>query len=269
VTSPWRLAGAAVALALLAGCAGPSATPRPDAAAPDAPASAAASPAPATSAPASPGSPGASTGTDAPAASGAPTASAQRLPRVSDTRTGAALDTPFTVDGIVVVSKEHRVSSRYTPPWAGEVHGLHPDAWAAFQLLAAGAKADGLTLILRSGYRSYAAQKASFEGALKEYDEATARLYFAEPGASEHQTGLALDAWDGRNRGTAFARTPQAAWLAERAWEYGFIIRYPKGRTDVTGYAWESWHLRWVGPEVAAAFGPNSTLTLEEYLGLA
>lgn len=190
-------------------------------------------------------------------------------PVPEDQRTGSELDEPFTVDGIVVVSKEHRVSSRYTPPWADQPHGLHPDAWAAFGELSAAARADGLTITLRSGYRSYSAQKASFDRAMQQYDEATARRYFAEAGASEHQTGLSLDAWDGKNRGTAFARTRQAAWLAEHAHEHGFIIRYPQGRTDVTGYAWESWHLRWVGHEVAADFGPNSSLTLEEYLGLA
>lgn len=169
----------------------------------------------------------------------------------------------------MVVSKTHRVSDRYVSPWAGSPHGVNPDAVAAFTRMSAAAKGDGRTLRIRSGYRTHAEQRASFQRAMGQYDEATARRYFAEPGASEHQTGLALDAWDGRNRGSAFARTPEAAWLAEHAHEYGFIIRYPQGRTYVTGYAWESWHLRWVGTEVSRSFGANSTLTLEEYLGLA
>lgn len=190
-------------------------------------------------------------------------------PALADDRSGSALDQPFSVNGIVVVSKDHPVSRAYVPAWASAPNGLHPDAAAGLQRLIAGAKKDGLTLKLRSGYRDYTTQAASFRRALGQYDEATARRYFAEAGKSEHQTGLAADVWDGRNRGTAFARTPQATWLAEHAWEYGFIVRYPQGKTDITGYAWESWHLRWVGPEVAQAFGPNSTLTLEEYLGLA
>ncbi|QIK72312.1 M15 family metallopeptidase [Propioniciclava coleopterorum] len=168
-----------------------------------------------------------------------------------------------------MVSKTHRVSAGYVPDWAGRSNGLHPDATAGFGRLAAAAKADGLTMSIRSGYRSFATQKASFDKAMRTYPEATARRYYAEPGASEHQTGLSLDAWDGRNRGSAFARTPHAAWLAKHAFEHGFIVRYPDGKTDITGYAWESWHLRWVGVEVAAAFGPDSSLTLEEYLGLA
>ncbi len=190
-------------------------------------------------------------------------------PVPADTRTGAELDQPFTVDGVVVVSKDHPVSAAYVPPWTREPHGISPDAYAAFQQMAADARAEGLTLALRSGYRDHATQAASFARALQTYDEATARRYFAEAGKSEHQTGLAFDVWDGVNRGSTFARTPEAAWVAANAHRYGLIVRYPEGRTDVTGYAWESWHLRWVGPEIAAAFGPNSSLTLEEYLGLA
>lgn len=186
-----------------------------------------------------------------------------------DTRSGSARDKPFTVDGVVVVSKDHRITAAYVPPWANKPQGLLPEAYAGFQSMAQAAKSDGMTLTIRSGYRSYATQKASFEKALRTYDEATARRYFAEPGASEHQTGLSLDAWDGVNRGTAFTATAEARWLAAHAYEYGFIIRYPEGKTDITGYAYESWHLRWVGKDIAAEFGPNSSLTLEEYLGLA
>lgn len=188
---------------------------------------------------------------------------------VADTRTAAELATPFAVKGIVVVSRDHRLSAAYVPAWASRPHGLHPDVLAAFDRLAAAAKRDGLAMSIRSGYRSYATQADSFKRALRQYDEATARRYFAEPGASEHQTGLALDVWDGRNRGSAFAKTRHAAWLAEHAHEFGFIIRYPDGKTDITGVAWESWHLRYVGIDISAAFGPNSSLTLEEYLGLS
>lgn len=182
--------------------------------------------------------------------------------------TGPITDTPFEVKGIPVVSKDHRLSASYVPPWAGQPHGLHPDVTASFQRLRAAARADNLTLTIRSGYRGHATQKDSFNRALTQYPEKTARLYFAEAGASEHQTGLALDVWDGLNRGAAFARTEHATWLAANAHTYGFIIRYPQGKTHITGYAWESWHLRWVGTEVSSRFGPHSSLTLEEYLGI-
>ncbi|MFV0407432.1 MAG: D-alanyl-D-alanine carboxypeptidase family protein [Propioniciclava sp.] len=185
-----------------------------------------------------------------------------------DRRTGAELDAPFAVSGTVVVSKDHRISATHVPSWSTEPHGIHPEARQAFGRMAQAAAEDGRILKIRSGYRSFAAQKISFERALRTYDDAVARRYFAEPGASEHQTGLAVDAWDGVNRGAAFTATHEAQWLASRAHEFGFIIRYPQGKTAITGVAHESWHLRWVGPEIAADFGPNSTLTLEEYLGL-
>ncbi|MDO5699845.1 MAG: D-alanyl-D-alanine carboxypeptidase family protein [Dermatophilus congolensis] len=278
------LVGLAAALAV-AGCGAPTAVAPLASPTPDAPASA----------PAQPGR-GAESARPEPTASATPTptASPTRTPSASPTTaptttpttvptptvhptdspkagkaTGPITDTPLEVRGIPVVSKDHRLSKAYVPPWSKQPNGLHPDATAAFTKLQAAAKADGLTLVIRSGYRSYATQQGSFNHARKQYPEKTARLYFAEAGASEHQLGLALDAWDGKNRGTAFARTPHAKWLAAHAHEFGFIVRYPQDKTHITGYAWESWHLRWVGTEVSSAFGPNSSLTLEEYLGLA
>ncbi len=172
-------------------------------------------------------------------------------------------------DGLLVVSKKYPLPRSYVPEWASKPHGLHPDAYAAANKLIAAAKADGLKLTIRSGYRDYNAQSASFANAMRTYPESTARMYFAEAGKSEHQTGLSLDVWDGVNRGTAFARLPQAKWLAANAHRFGFIIRYPQGKEHITGYAWESWHLRYVGTKVSSQFGANSSLTLEEYLGLA
>lgn len=261
---------AAALVVVVAGCAPVTAMPLPGSPSPSLDASPSASPGASSTAVADGGA----------GPSAAPTAAASPLagdatptwpaPTVAaDTRAGAELATPFTVNGIVVVSRDHRVSAGYVPAWANRPHGLHPDVTVAFERLAAAAKRDGLTMTIRSGYRSYATQADSFNRALRQYDDATARRYFAEPGASEHQTGLALDVWDGRNRGSAFARTRHAAWLAEHAHEFGFIIRYPDGKTHITGVAWESWHLRYVGNDIAAAFGPNSALTLEEYLGLA
>ena len=183
--------------------------------------------------------------------------------------TGPITDQPFEVDGIPIVSKDHRLSAKYVPAWSKQPDGIHPDAMAAFKKLRAAAKKEGLAFSIRSGYRSYNEQRASFAKAMKDYDEKTARLYFAEAGASEHQLGLALDVWDGKNRGTAFTRTKHAPWLAEHAHEFGFIIRYPDGKTHITGYAWESWHLRWVGLDISKDFEPGSGLTLEEYLGLS
>lgn len=186
-----------------------------------------------------------------------------------DTRTGRRLDQPYTVGGIIVVSKAHRVSSRYRPAWARRPYGLRPDVYAAATRLLRAARQKKLTLTIRSGYRSYATQAASYRRAVARYPRAYADTYYAPAGASEHQTGLAFDVWDGRHRGDAFARLPQSAWIARNAHTFGFIVRYPKGTQKITGIGWEPWHLRYVGTAVAARFGPNSKMTLEQYLGLA
>lgn len=259
------LAGSIVALVVTA-CSAP-ATPAPPPAAPT-PGVGRAAEGPRPEVTASPTPSPTATPTRTPSAAPTPSTKSTDSPKAGKA-TGPITDTPFTVDGIPIVSKDHRLSAKYVPPWAGKPNGLHPDVSAAFQQLQAAAKKDGLTLTIRSGYRSHATQKGSFAKAMKQYPEKTARLYFAEAGASEHQLGLALDAWDGKNRGTAFARTPHATWLAAHAHEHGFIIRYPQDKTHITGYAWESWHLRWVGTDVSRHFGPNSSLTLEEHLGLA
>ena len=77
--------------------------------------------------------------------------------------------------------------------------------------------------------------------------------YIARPGASEHQTGLAMDVATRYDTALEerFADTEEAQWLQEHAWEYGFILRYPDGEEDVTGYAYEPWHIRYVGKQNA------------------
>lgn len=189
-------------------------------------------------------------------------------PAPVDRRAGAQLNQPWVVRGIPVVSREHRITAAYVPPWASRPDGLHPDAYAAAQRMIAAAKAKGNTLKIRSGYRDFAVQKASFENAVAEQGRAAASRYYAEAGASEHQIGLAFDVWDGRNRGEAFTRSDEADWVAAHAHEYGFIIRYPEGKEAITGIAHESWHLRWVGVDVARHFTPGSRLSLEEFLGI-
>ena len=96
-----------------------------------------------------------------------------------------------------------------------------------------------------------------------------ARRYNAEAGKSEHQTGLAVDLWDGVTWGLAMARTKAGVWLWRHAPEYGFILRYPQGKVKITGYAYEPWHFRYLGLAHSQDFTANSKVSLEEYLGLA
>ena len=128
----------------------------------------------------------------------------------------------------------------------------------------ADAKALGLDLSLISGYRSYNTQKELYNKYVKKDGEEVANTYSAKPGHSEHQTGLAFDIG---SVDRSFANTSEAKWIEENAHLYGFIVRYPNGKTDITGYIYEPWHVRYLGKETAKKVW-ESGLTLEEYLGL-
>ncbi len=187
-----------------------------------------------------------------------------------DERRGDQLATPYQVNGILVVSKQHRISAAYTPKKQTGAHRLTPETAAALTTLTAAAKKEGVRIVVRSGYRSYAEQAAIFKKQLASYpSEELARRYNAQAGRSEHQTGLAVDLWDGVTWGLGVRNTATGKWLAAHAREYGFILRYPAGKEKITGYAYEPWHFRYIGTEHSLKFTPKTTKTLEEYLGLA
>jgi D-alanyl-D-alanine carboxypeptidase len=120
----------------------------------------------------------------------------------------------------------------------------------------------GLELASNSAYRSYSAQEEVYDG-----DDLTT----ARPGFSEHQTGLAMDigAVSGDcSLAECFADTPEGAWLRDNAWRFGFILRYPADKTDVTGYSFEPWHFRYVGTDLATEMHDTGSTTLEEFFGL-
>lgn len=130
-----------------------------------------------------------------------------------------------------------------------------------------------------SGYRDKTAQQTDFddtvaaiisqEGLSQEDAEAKAALSVQRPGYSEHETGLALDI-AGLNYTTldeSLASDPTVAWLDNNCYQYGFIVRYPSGKTDITGIIYEPWHFRYVGVE-AATFMHDNNLTLEEFYQL-
>ncbi len=109
--------------------------------------------------------------------------------------------------------------------------------------------------IFTSGYRTREKQAELYA----ESADGTAQL----PGCSEHETGLAFDVTTRYDSGT-FEDTPQFAWLIAHCWDFGFILRYPEGKTEITGIAYEPWHYRYVGEEAAALIRDNGW-TLEEY----
>lgn len=142
------------------------------------------------------------------------------------------------------------------------------------------ASSSGLQLLIASGYRSYERQQQLFDsrvasymqqGLSKEAATAETRKVQALPGQSEHQTGLAIDFVSKNHQvlDEAFAATPEGKWLAAHCHEYGFILRYPKGKEAITGgIMYEPWHMRYVGKEAATAI-MSKNITLEEYLGKA
>lgn len=209
----------------------------------------------------------ASTAPASPSVSPSPSASESAAP--SDTRRGAALGRPFTVDGVIVVSAEHRVSAGYRPKVTGAVP-LTPEAQTALGRLLRAARKQGLRLQPISGYRSHGSQRALRAALQQRFGRAYAARYVAIPGTSEHQTGLAVDLRSPSGRGTGFDKTKEWRWLRAHAQDYGFVLRYPKGKTRLTGIGYEPWHWRYVGVAHARSIrAQGADVTLEEYLGLA
>lgn len=185
-----------------------------------------------------------------------------------DGRSGAQLDTPYTVNGVIVVNKNHWVSRNYRPlPDSYQNAGLVEPAWSNFKKMQADAKSEGVNLVHISSYRPYDLQVYLFNTKAARLGEREANRTSARPGQSEHQTGLAIDVTSGGPLVQDFANTAAGQWLWANAYKYGFILRYPQGKEPITGYTFEPWHYRYIGIEHAANFGPNSYLTLEEYLG--
>lgn len=179
----------------------------------------------------------------------------------------------------ILVNKTHRLAADYVPPCLTEPSILFdapsrdpkrllafPAAQAVSRLFSAGRR-QGIFLYGISGYRSYERQKELYETRLKETSQSYVNLYLAPPGASEHQTGLALDvscpAADMQLE-DRFSQTKEGQWLAANAPLFGFILRYPKGKEMITGYAWEPWHIRYVTKSLALYLSLTG-MTLEEY----
>ena len=153
--------------------------------------------------------------------------------------------------------------------------GVREAADALLRMLEA-AKADGITnWQVSAAYRSYADQQRIFDNKVKSFQNnnpdwslsrcrSAASITVADPGASEHHTGLAFDMTVPNT--SMFLGTPQCAWLHEHCWEYGFILRYTDEKQQITGFAGEAWHIRYVGTEHSLAM-QQSGQCLEEYLG--
>ena len=130
------------------------------------------------------------------------------------------------------------------------------------------AEQSGIYLHARSGYRSYQTQVQLFQSYADRNGEEAANRYSAKPGHSEHQTGLVMDVTSESvdyQLSESFGETEEGKWLKEHAHEFGFIIRYPEGAEDITGYIYEPWHIRYLGVDMATKVY-ESGLTYEEFL---
>ncbi len=147
----------------------------------------------------------------------------------------------------------------------GSGQSMRSEAAQAFKMLRNAGAASGVNFHPVSGYRSYNQQAATYNHWRATYGQEHADSVSAAPGTSEHQLGLAVDVSDGIcNLRRCFATTNAGQWVARNAHKYGFVVRYPDGKTDVTGYWYEPWHLRYVGTELADEL-TSKGLTLEEY----
>lgn len=161
------------------------------------------------------------------------------------------------INGITVVNKTYSLPSDYAP-------GVDPEAQAAFDKMQSDAAAEGLNIYISSAFRSYEYQSGLYRRYAERDGAAAADRYSARPGHSEHQTGLAFDL---NTIDSSFADTDEGKWVAENCYKYGFIIRYPEGKEDITGFMYEPWHIRYLGEDTAGSVY-DSGLTLEEYLGI-
>ena len=176
----------------------------------------------------------------------------------------------YYVDGYLIVNKTYKLSADYNP---GSLDSKTKSA--ANEMFSDFKAATGAKMWAQSGFRSYDTQKSIYERYVKRDGKAEADRYSARPGHSEHQSGLAFDVcvegkdYENKCINSGFNDTPAAKWLSTNAFKYGFILRYPKGKEDETGYKHESWHFRYVGKELAQKlYNDGDWITLEDYFGI-
>ena len=185
----------------------------------------------------------------------------------TDTRPSTNLNTNY-----LLVNKFNYLDSNYIPEnlelldnsYAKSGIYLVKEAKDNIERLIDKAKNDGMNIRVISAYRSYSYQENLYNNYVKNDGVENADTYSARPGYSEHQTGLVVDitrAFDDFNN---FENTNEYNWMLENAHNYGFILRYPKDKEDITTYSFEAWHYRYVGVELAQKI-KASNLTFDEY----
>jgi D-alanyl-D-alanine carboxypeptidase len=218
-------------------------------------------------------------GDDAGAIAAAGGAESFRAAVAGGTAPCVALDDPARVWAVINKSRpnaplDYRPTAVALPDGVRSIEGgaLRTDAATALSQMVAAASAAGVgEIALLSGFRSYETQQTSYANQVDAQGAEGADLASARPGFSEHQSGLAGDVVacaDTCGSLDDLAATPQGVWIAQHAWEYGWITRYEDGFTPITGYSPEPWHLRFVGTDLAQAYHEGGWHTLEDFFGL-
>jgi len=190
------------------------------------------------------------------------------------------IENPYDI--LAVANKKHALPEEYEPndlvtpdirfPFEEDLpkKKMRQIAADAIEALFNAGDEAGVNLFGQSGYRSFDRQVAIFASYTERHGEEHANTYSAKAGESEHQTGLVMDVTSqdiGLQINTDFGTTDEGKWLQEHAHEFGFIIRYPEDKVEITKYQYEPWHIRYVGKKAAAEIYKNNS-TLEEYLEL-
>lgn len=183
------------------------------------------------------------------------------------------IQNPDKVD--TLVNKNNQLPKKYKPndlerlnlKYSNKDKFLRKEAKKHFEKLSENAKKEGYSIIAVSTYRSYYYQKELYEYYVKNKGKKYADKSSARPGHSEHQTGLAVDVMGSNGNYNDFENSKEFKWMQENAHKYGFILRYPKNKTHITGFKYEPWHYRYVGQKIATYIYKNK-ITLEEYKAL-
>lgn len=175
-------------------------------------------------------------------------------------------------DYLVLVNKYNKLPSTYIPndlelinsKYSDSKQYLRKKARIAFENMAKEAKKLGLNIIAVSTYRSYDYQDKLFNNYVKELGLDYANMCSAQAGHSEHQLGLAVDIADKSLDYDNFDKTKEFNWVKDNAYKYGFILRYPIDKVDITLYKYEPWHYRYIDSIDLAKYLYDNNLTLEE-----
>ncbi len=173
----------------------------------------------------------------------------------------------------IIVNKQRSFDPiTYTPQdlvSVGNGQQMRQEAANALTKMFKAASAENLTLQPMSGYRSYQTQQVVYAREVETYGQTVADTQSAKPGHSEHQTGLSIDIGGGGcGIEDCFGNTAEGKWVAANAYKFGFIVRYPESKDQITGYRYEPWHIRYVGKELASEMKKTNVQTLEEFFDI-